>query len=105
MRLENGPHAGLVQNVRHQRNDDLAMPPLDHFLFDLEQLDFASLHQQQALGTVGGDLPAQLAADAAAGARDQDHPILKRLPDAFGLQAHGFPAQEVFDADRAQLRH
>ena len=68
-------------------------------LLDLKDVRLGAVHQEQALGTIGGNLAAEFAADAAAGAGHQHHPILQDQTDVFGFQLHSLPPEQVLDLD------
>ena len=78
------------------------MAKLDELLFDLEQLDFRLIQEDQAPGMEGGDLPAELAADAPAGASDQDDAAVEDILDLVEPQVDGFASEQVLDVDGPQ---
>ena len=63
-----------------------SMAEFDEFLFDLEDEGFGAVQQQAVGGVARGDLAAKFAADAAAGAGDQDGLVLERMADFLGIQ-------------------
>ena len=73
--LENILQSPLIQNIRHQRNDRFAAAAMHQVLLDLKKLNFRLLYQQQTTRRIAGDLPAQFAANAPAGARHHHHAI------------------------------
>src|ERR1039458_5717656 len=54
-------------------------------------------------GLIGSDLAAKLAADAAAGAGDQDHAILQDKPDVLGLEFNLLPTEQIRYFNISQL--
>ena len=93
-------HPRPFEDIGHQRRDRAAEPFLIELLLDQKQRRLALFHQQQALRVERRDLPAELAADAAARARHQHHLTRECLPDARGIDLHRRPAQEVLHLDR-----
>ena len=100
---QDGLHLRLIQNVGDQRNNRPPETEADQFLLDGEQLHLGLFHQQQPLRAKGGNLPAQLAADAAARARDHDPPVHQDFPDVLGFNFHGLASEEVLNFHRPDL--
>ena len=98
-------HALTIQDVADNGRDPPAMPQPNQLLFDLEHARFRPIDQEQTFGTTGGDLPAKLAADAAAGAGHQDHPIPQGASNGLGLQFDPLPSEQVLDFDIPQLTY
>ncbi len=72
---------------------------------DLEEVVLGVVEQDEALGRHARDLPAQLGADRAAGAGDEHGLVVQVGPDALELHPHGLAAEDVLDADLADLPH
>ena len=73
------------------------MTGVDQFLFDLEQLHFGLIKQQEHGRRTRGNLPAQFAADAAASPGHHHYSIAEDLPNILRGQMHRVPAQKVLD--------
>ena len=100
---ENLLQSRLILNVRRQRDEQIAVTGVDQFLFDLEQLHLRLLHEEERVRRIRSDLPAQFAADAAAGTRHHDHAVPQEVPDVFRRQPHLFAPQPVFSFHGPQL--
>ena len=70
---------------------------------DAEQVVLGVVDEHELARGHAGDLPAQLGADRAAGAGDQDHLAGQVGADALELHPHGLAPEDVLDADLAQL--
>ena len=84
----------------HQIQHRIFMPQL---LLDGVGIIFINIKNDQLSGTAGGDLAAQLAADAPASPCDQ-HRLAPDIPgDLFHIHLDAVPAQQVLDPNLSQL--
>ncbi len=98
-------HPGSIQNITNQGNNPLSVLQPDQLLLDLKHIRFRPVHQQQQFAVVADDLPAQFAADAAAGTRHQHHPVLQGKLNILGFQFNFFPAEQILNFHIPQLAH
>ena len=96
-------HPRLIQYVGNDRNDHVAVAELEELLFDREQLHLRLINKQQAARAKRGNLPAQFAADAAAGAGDQYGAVLQHVANLVQPEVNGFAPEQVLDLDGPQL--
>jgi hypothetical protein len=82
-------HPRQIEDVRDQREGGAAKAGVVEFLLNQEQGGLGLLDQQQLAGIQRGELPAEFAADAAAGAGDHHH-----------AAGHGLPQRAVIQVDR-----
>src|SRR6185503_9102661 len=83
-------HACLVENVADKRESDASKTTLDEFLLDLEHLDLRLIHEEETLGIVGGNLPAELASDTAARPGDHHDSIFQKVANTLCFQLDRF---------------
>ena len=75
------------------------------FVVDAVEGKFAVFDQQQRGRALAHDLPAQLAADAAARAGHQHHALLDVARNQFGARWHRVASQQVFHIQFLKLLH
>ena len=74
-----------------------------HLDVDGVEVVFAVIDQNQQGGMAPGNLPAQLGADRAAGAGDQDPSLVDQAVDRLPFQLDLRPRQQILDGDRPQI--
>ncbi len=73
------------------------------FHFDVVDIVFGVVKQQEFLGIEGGDLAAEFGADGTAGAGDEDDFVFEVTGDFVQVDVYFFSAEQVFDLDGADL--
>ena len=106
---------GVEDHVRPQARKDAVDPPAvahraDHhfhvqpreaaqqLVLELVGVVLVDFEHNQLAGMEAGDLAAELAADGAAAARDEDHPVAQIAADLLDVQPNLVPAQQVENA-------
>ena len=97
-------HANLVADVGHAGNHVHAGIILDQLAVNMKQAVLGVLDQQQAVGLEPADGAAQLRADAAAGAGDEDFAAIDKSGDGLEVEFHRFAAQQILDGHVAHGR-
>src|SRR5687768_14425587 len=90
-------HAGGIENVGDERQNDPAITTLDQFLLDEKDLNFGLLHKQEALGIERGNLAAEFRANAAAGPGDHDDAAAEQHRNVFCLEFDWFPTEQILN--------
>ena len=103
MRREDGRHPGEVRDVADERRDDVAVTCRDELLLGLVEEHLALVEQQEPGRAMRRDLAAELEADAAARAGDEDDAALDHRGDGAVIELHGRTSEDVFDGDRTDV--
>lgn len=105
MGAEDGLDALGEADIGDNGGDPDPVPPAapQQIFIDVKDRVFAMADEDQLGGAVAEELAAELAADGAAAACDEDAPAAHQLLDGGDVGADGIAAQEVFDIDVAQL--
>ena len=89
--------------VGEHRLDAGEVALLDHLAVDLEEVVLGVVEHHQQPRADAGDLAAELGADRAAGAGDEDDPVAQVGADPVELDHDRVAAEHVLDLDLAQL--
>ena len=100
--VEDLPHRGGVRNVRENGNGRVELPA-DELPVDVDERRLGVVHEDHARGRDRDDLPADLAADRAAGAGDEHRLAGEVRRDRGEVELHRLAAEQVLDLDRADL--
>jgi len=101
--LEQRAHLLAVAGVGEHRHAVLEAAILPQLSVDLEQRVLAALHQYQLLGSDAGDLTAQLRADRAAGAGDDNGLPCEVAGDPLEVDLHLLAPEHVLDLNGPDL--
>ena len=101
-RAQHGDDLGRRGAVRH-RGRPLGVQPLVRLALDLVERSFAGVEQHQPAGALAQDLPHQLRADRAAGARHQHRLARDVARQQRGVGGDWIAPQQVLRLDRAQV--
>ena len=101
---EKRAHAALVADVRDQRHDLDLGARAAQLAVHLEQRELRAFDQEDPGGMEARDLPHELGADRAAGARHHDALARQELAELGFVEIHGLAAEKVFDLDVADAR-
>ena len=96
-------HAVGLAAVGEHSLDPGEVPLLEHLAVDLEEVVLGVVEQDQELRVDLGDLTAELGADRAAGAGDEDDAVAQVGADAVELTHDRVAAEHVLDPNLAQL--
>ena len=99
--LETGGDAGGVPNVHHGRLARQARAGFAEFTIDFEERGLRKIQQGEVSGLEGGHLTAELGADGAASAGNQDAASLDQGAHCSPIEIDGLPGQKLFHADFA----
>ncbi len=97
-------HAYSVRNVADRGGHFNCGESFSQFALDFENRVFRLVHQHQERGFKAADGAAEFAADAAAGAADEDRLAMQHRPDRAQIHLHRIAAQDIVHADIANLR-
>ncbi len=101
---EHFPHPLLVLRVADRRDHLERRPAVAEFLLDRVERELGELEEHQARRVEARDLAAELGADRAAGAGDEDGPAADEGLEARFVERHRVAAEQVVELDRAQRR-
>jgi len=94
-------HAFFVQNIADQRQDHRTQGCFVQLLLDQKQAAFGLFHHQHSLGIERGDLPAELAADAAARPGHHHDFPLHEFANRRGIEIDRVASEQVLHLDRS----
>ncbi len=100
---EDGAHPLPVADVGHAGRQVEVGVRAVQLPLNLEERRLRPLDQHHLPGPEPGHLPAQLAADAAAGPGDEHHAVLDQLLQRLEVQRHRLAPEQVLDGHVAQL--
>jgi len=98
--LENMFKTRSIEEISDEWNNSVGKATVDEFLLDLKKLDFALLDKEQLARSVGGDLAAEFAADAAACASYHDDAATKGTLNFFAAELNLFTSKQSLQFDR-----